>query len=260
MISVMIWRSYKNILASLHWIIILSLISSPTTLRQWSYLLHDDNFSLSLICPELIVFAINSEDGLDHPICLFNYVERLKYHNISSHIWSCEMHSNVELFVFCFTFYFVKALRWWGVTRFAQPHVHTHMQVHSYVISTLYCLLEELQMRTFKRYHFLHNSSHIFTPKRNQLRYHVCLSQLYVILLNKYIIRHYTLWQEYKLGHLHWQRLHKLMQNQSKWLVDFYPDTNRTLHRFHKLDCKYCQIDSIHLGWMDTVLMDLRCG
>jgi hypothetical protein len=37
------------------------------------------------------------------------------------------------------------------VTRFAQPHIYTYMFC-PYVISTLYDLLEELQMRTFKRY------------------------------------------------------------------------------------------------------------
>jgi hypothetical protein len=49
-----------------------------------------------------------------------------------------------------------------------------------YVISTLYCLLKELQMRTFKTYFFLCNSSHNLA-KRNELRYHCCLSQLYFI-------------------------------------------------------------------------------
>jgi hypothetical protein len=58
-----------------------------------------------------------------------------------------------------------------GVTRFAQPDVHMYMSC-PYVISTL-C---ELQMRTFKRYLFLHNSSQNFTPKRNELRYHCSLS------------------------------------------------------------------------------------
>jgi hypothetical protein len=40
---------------------------------------------------------------------------------------------------------------WRTVTRFTQPHVHTYTFC-PYVISTLYHLLEELQMRTFKRY------------------------------------------------------------------------------------------------------------
>jgi hypothetical protein len=67
-----------------------------------------------------------------------------------------------------------------GVTRFAQPHVHMYMFC-SYVISTLYGLLEELQMRTSKRYFFLCNSSQNFTPKIKELRYHFSLSQLYFI-------------------------------------------------------------------------------
>jgi hypothetical protein len=43
------------------------------------------------------------------------------------------------------------------------------------VIPTLYHLLEELQLRPFKRYLFLHNSSQNFTPKRHELKYHCCL-------------------------------------------------------------------------------------
>jgi hypothetical protein len=54
-------------------------------------------------------------------------------------------------YLFCILYVFVKSLRWWVVTRFAQPHIHTYMFCLC-VISTLYHLLEELQMRTFKRY------------------------------------------------------------------------------------------------------------
>jgi hypothetical protein len=54
-----------------------------------------------------------------------------------------------------------------GMARFAQPHVHTYMSF-LYVISTLYHLLEELQMRTFKQFLFsceiLPTSN--FTPKK----------------------------------------------------------------------------------------------
>ena len=74
-------------------------------------------------------------------------------------------------------------LKWFcekQLTRFAQCHVHTYM-FHPYAISTLYRVLEELQVRSFKRYLFLCNSSHKFTHKRNELRYHCCLSQLYFI-------------------------------------------------------------------------------
>jgi hypothetical protein len=42
---------------------------------------------------------------------------------------------HVTLFVLHFIFCFVKALRWWGVSRFAQPHVLTYMFC-PYVIST----------------------------------------------------------------------------------------------------------------------------
>jgi hypothetical protein len=95
---------------------------------------------------------------------LFDYGERLIHHIGSTwHVWSHEAHPHVELFVLHFTLCFVKALRWWGVTRFAQPHIHMYMFC-PYVISTLYWLLEKLQMRTFKTY-FSHAiaSSHNFT-------------------------------------------------------------------------------------------------
>jgi hypothetical protein len=52
--------------------------------------------------------------------------------------------------IFCF----VKVLRWWGVTRFTQHHVLTYMFC-SYVISTLYRILEESKLWTSKRYLFL---------------------------------------------------------------------------------------------------------
>jgi hypothetical protein len=81
----------------------------------------------------------------------FDYGEKL-IHDIGTwNVWSHEVEPHVELFVLHFTFCFVKALRWWGVTRFAQPHVHMNMFCPC-VIPTLYHLLEELQIRTFKRY------------------------------------------------------------------------------------------------------------
>jgi hypothetical protein len=84
-------------------------------------------------------------------------------------------YSFLAFFIFCF----VKALRWWGVTRSTQPHVHTYMFC-PHVISTLYQLLEEYKWELSKDT-FLMHSSHNFTPKRNELRYHWCLSQLYFI-------------------------------------------------------------------------------
>jgi hypothetical protein len=67
------------------------------------------------------------------------------------------------------------------LTRFAQPHIQLYMFC-PYVISTLYHLLEELQMRAFKRY-FSHAIllTTLHLPKRNELWYHCCLSQLYFI-------------------------------------------------------------------------------
>jgi hypothetical protein len=37
--------------------------------------------------------------------------------------------THVALFVFHFIICFVKVLRWWGVTRFTQPHVHTYIRL-----------------------------------------------------------------------------------------------------------------------------------
>jgi hypothetical protein len=82
--------------------------------------------------------------------------------------------------IVCFPFYilFVKALRW-GVTRSTQPHVLMCMFC-PYVISTP---LATSYLKSHKcelpKDTFLMHSSHNFTPKRNELRYHCCLSQLY---------------------------------------------------------------------------------
>jgi hypothetical protein len=49
-----------------------------------------------------------------------------------------------------------------SVTSFAQPHILMYMFC-PYVISTLYHLLEELQMRTFKRFLFFKFFSQLYT-------------------------------------------------------------------------------------------------
>jgi hypothetical protein len=66
-----------------------------------------------------------------------------------------------------------------GSDKICTAHVHMYMFC-PYVISTLYQLLEELQMITFKNICSC-NSSHNFTAKRNELRFHCCLSQVYFI-------------------------------------------------------------------------------
>jgi hypothetical protein len=61
-------------------------------------------------------------------------------------------------YLFCILYVFVKSLRWWGVTRFAQPHIHTYIHTYMFclcVISTLYHLLEELQMKKHSKDTFL---------------------------------------------------------------------------------------------------------
>jgi hypothetical protein len=60
-------------------------------------------------------------------------------------------------YLFCILYVFVKSLRWWGVTRFAQPHIHTY--IHTYIHVLPLCHLYPLPFtwritneKTFKRY------------------------------------------------------------------------------------------------------------
>jgi hypothetical protein len=66
------------------------------------------------------------------------------------------------------------------LTRFAQHHIYTYMFC-PYVISTPYCGYLKNTNENFQKILFSCNYSHNFTPKRNELRYHCCLSQLYFI-------------------------------------------------------------------------------
>jgi hypothetical protein len=76
---------------------------------------------MSIAYPDLIVYAPDLEAEFDYMIHTIWLWERL-IHCISSwHIWLHEVYPHVELFVLHFTLCFVKAFRWWGVTRFAQP-------------------------------------------------------------------------------------------------------------------------------------------
>jgi hypothetical protein len=76
------------------------------------------------------------KESLIIQFALFNYGERLIHHIISEHVQSHEVHSDVELFVLHFTLCFVKALRWWGMTRITQPHIHMFMFC-PHVVSTV---------------------------------------------------------------------------------------------------------------------------
>jgi hypothetical protein len=67
-----------------------------------------------------------------------------------------------------------------NVSRSAQPHVHMYMFC-PYVISMPYQLHGEYKCEFSKGTFFVH-SSYNFTPKKNELRYHCCLSQLYFIV------------------------------------------------------------------------------
>jgi hypothetical protein len=140
-------------MAILCWTMILSIITSCQHHKaKWrmflcdSFMLHDE--ALWVTIPDLITFITNWEAELDCKICKIWFGETWIHHSIFWHIQSCEVYSHVGLFVLYFTFCFEKTSRLWGVTRFTQPHVHMYM-CHPYVISILYCLLEELQMRIF---------------------------------------------------------------------------------------------------------------
>jgi hypothetical protein len=68
-------------------------------------------------------------------------------------------------YLFCILYFvFVKASRWWGVTRSAQPHVHMYMFC-PYVISNLYQFLEKCKWEISKIL-FSCNYSHNFTPEK----------------------------------------------------------------------------------------------
>jgi hypothetical protein len=89
--------------------------------------------------------------------------------------------THVSLFVIHFIICFVKVSGWWGVIRFAQPHIHTYMFC-PYVISTPLQFTWRIKNENFQKILFWCNSSHNFTLKRNELRYHCCLSQLHRVL------------------------------------------------------------------------------
>jgi hypothetical protein len=77
---------------------------------------------------------------LSHVLPLFTCIDHMKS-------WS-----SISCGIACFASYifvFVKTSRWWGVTRSTQPHVHTYMSC-PYVISTLYCLVEEYKWELSK--------------------------------------------------------------------------------------------------------------
>jgi hypothetical protein len=112
--------------------------------------------------------------------CPFDYVETLICCIGTRQAQSHEVQSRVALFVLHFIFCFVKVSKWWGVTRSWQPHVLTYMFC-PYVISTPLPVTWRVTNVNFQKDTFLMHSSHNFTPKRNELGYHCCLSQLYFI-------------------------------------------------------------------------------
>jgi hypothetical protein len=75
--------------------------------------------------------------------------------------WSPHM----ALFVLHFILCFVKVSRWWGVTRFAQPHILVYMFC-PYVISTPLPVTCKVTNETFKR----HLSCGLLLPTTFHLR------------------------------------------------------------------------------------------
>jgi hypothetical protein len=89
----------------------------------------------------------------------------------------------------CVHFCVMMTNAWWSIhwTNVAHDKICTasHTYIHTYmfcpyVISTLYELLAEYKGELSKDTFHVHSSLN-FTPKRNELRYHCCLSKLYFI-------------------------------------------------------------------------------
>jgi hypothetical protein len=67
------------------------------------------------------------------------------------------------------------------MTRSTQPYVLTYMFCPDIISSYPLPFTWRITNENFQKILFSCNSSHNFTPKRNELRYHCCLSQLYFI-------------------------------------------------------------------------------
>jgi hypothetical protein len=91
--------------------------------------------------------------------------------------WSHEVQSLVTLFVFHLIFCFCKGLKMMG-RQWQDPHSLMYICTCSVHMSSLPFTG---YLKNFQKILFLCNSSHNFTPKRNELRYHCCFSQLYFI-------------------------------------------------------------------------------
>jgi hypothetical protein len=136
-------------------------------MTEWSYFLHNA--------------PAQWEAGLDctiHTIRLLGEIDMPHQYSTSLMTWSPTPYGVICLH---FTFCCVRASRWWGVTIFAQPHVATYVHVlslcHLYPLPSTWQITNE----NFQKILSLCNSSHNFTPTRNEIRYHCCLSQLYFI-------------------------------------------------------------------------------
>jgi hypothetical protein len=109
----------------------------------------------------------------------FDYGEKLMHHTSTRHVWSHEVQPHVELFVYILNFVLWRP---WDDGKWQDPHSFMYICTCSVLVSSL-PLTSYLKNtnENFQKIPFLMLSSHNFQPKRNELRYHCCLSQLYFI-------------------------------------------------------------------------------
>jgi hypothetical protein len=135
---------------------------------------------MSTAYPDLIAYVTNLEAELDCSICtiwLWGEIDMPHWYLTCLITWgpsSCG--------IICFTFYILFCI---GLEMMGSDKIHTasHTSVHVLSLCHLYPLplTSRITNENFQKIFFLCNSSHNFTPKRNEFRYHCCLSQLYFI-------------------------------------------------------------------------------
>ena len=161
----------------------ISNMQSPTS-QKWSYFLWDApaqcDEEMSTAYPNLIAYATDLEAELDCTICniqLWGEIDMPHRYSTSPITWS-----STSCGIICFAFYilFCKGLEMMGSDKIhtaSCTYVHVLSLCHLYPLPVTWRITNE----NFQKILFSVHSSHNFTPKRNELRYHCCLSQLYFI-------------------------------------------------------------------------------
>ncbi len=168
------WRSHRNLLTPLWWTVISSLISScqhhkggvTSSIVLLPYMMMTYPLpTLIWLCMQLIW-----KQSLIIQFTLFDHGERLvihQPHQLSTHPITWETSS-------C-----------GGFEMMGSDKIHTASHPYIYVLSLrhLYPLLFTWRItnENFQKILFSCNPSHNFTPKRNEIGYYCCVSQLYFI-------------------------------------------------------------------------------